>query len=584
MFRRAVSSSLRSRTRSLTTSATRTRGGRASLAIGSAVVVGGTALYASSNTIWNDARTNVDFQGTPVDLDTAGPSKSIEDVPSPSKVTELNPDVLETFVWGSNKSKTLDPEQAESLKLPLLANWLNGVALRDLALHECYGACVDAKGNVYQWGEGYSGSDAQTDGKPTPTLRGKNIVQLQLTDSRVFALSSSGKVYVLPSTAAKQALPSPAPRPSWLGSQLWGDATTVDFEELAPRQALKRGEKFTSIAAGDDHLLALTSQGRTFAHPITKKANACGQLGFRRFDVADPANPSQSMQVELKARSPNATLLQGSGPAASENLATFDDADIRWCPYLFEVPALRGIEMAGIAAGKRSSFARTRDGRVLAWGANEAGQLGLGRTVNLDVVTVPTEVILWAATPQRTRTKCLDVAAGGNLTCFTVERENAQAPKTVEVLMCGDGQWGGLGANNYSNAQSTPLRARNISGLAEYDDATGALQPIGPRDVAVSPTGHVLLTLNTAASDESAGKDLVVWGRNHTYELGTGRLKSLPAPTTLFTPEGARVMLRRQQAKEVRALDGSVWKRKVEVVQHAAVGYNSSVVYWRIAP
>ena len=37
------------------------------------------------------------------------------------------------------------------------------------------------------------------------------------------------------------------------------------------------------------------------------------------------------------------------------------------------------------------------------------------------------------------------------------------------VLMCGDGQWGGLGGNNYSTAQSTPLRARNVSGLAECE-------------------------------------------------------------------------------------------------------------------
>ncbi|KAL1658119.1 regulator of chromosome condensation 1/beta-lactamase-inhibitor protein II [Schizophyllum commune] len=581
MFRRAVSSSLRCQARALTTSATRSRTGRASLAVGSAALAGGVALYASTNTLWNDAPANENFQA--LDGNEAGSSETMEDAPQPSKVTELNPDVLETFVWGSNKSKTLDPEQAESLRLPFLANWLNGVALRDLALHENYGACVDAKGDVYQWGEGYSGAEAQKDGKPAATLRGKNVVQLQLTESRLFALSSSGKVYVLPSSAEKQALPNPPARPSWLGAQLWSDATTIDYEELAPKQALKRGEKFTSIAAGDDHLLALTSQGRTFAHPITKAANTYGQLGFRRFEVADPASPSQTLQVELRARSPNASLLQGAGPSYSDNLVAFNDADIRWCPYLFEVPALRGIEMAGIAAGKRSSFARTKDGRVLAWGANEAGQLGLGRTVNLDVVTVPTEVVLWAATPQRTRTKCLDVAAGGNLTCFTVEREDAQAPKTVEVLMCGDGQWGGLGGNNYSTAQSTPLRARNVSGLAEYDDATGAMQPIGPRDVAVSPTGHVLLTLNTAASNPTAGKDLVVWGRNHTYELGTVRMKSLPAPTTLFTPEGARVMLRQQKAKEVRALDGSVWKRNVEVVQHAAVGYNSSVVYWRIA-
>ncbi|KAL1680822.1 regulator of chromosome condensation 1/beta-lactamase-inhibitor protein II [Schizophyllum commune] len=581
MFRRAVSSGLRSQARALTTSATRTRTGRASLAVGSAALAGGVALYVSTNTLWNDAPANESFQA--LDANETGSSETVEDVPQPSKVTELNPDVLETFVWGSNKSKTLDPEQAESLRLPSLANWLNGVALRDLALHESYGACVDAKGDVYQWGDGYSGVDPPKDAKPAATLRGKNIVQLQLTESRLFALSSSGKIYVLPASADKQALPNSPARPSWLGAQLWSDATTIDYEELAPKQALKRGEKFTSIAAGDDHLLALTSQGRTFAHPITKAANTCGQLGFRRFEVPDPASPSQTLQVELRARSPNASLLQGAGPSSSDNLVAFNDADIRWCPYLFEVPALRGLEMAGIAAGKRSSFARTKDGRVLAWGANEAGQLGLGRSVNLDVVTVPTEVVLWAATPQRTRTKCLDVAAGGNLTCFTVEREDAQVPKTVEVLMCGDGQWGGLGGNSYSTAQSTPLRARNVSGLAEYDDATGAMQPIGPRDVAVSPTGHVLLTLNTAASNPTAGKDLVVWGRNHTYELGTGRMKSLPAPTTLFTPEGARVMLRQQKAKEIRALDGSVWKRNVEVVQHAAVGYNSSVVYWRIA-
>lgn len=541
------------------------------------MTVGGAYFYASSNLIWNDAPADAGFQSASSD------EKAGDDLIVSSKVAELNPDVLETFVWGSNKSKTLDPEQDESLKLPSLASWLNGVALRDLALHEQYGACVDAKGDVYQWGEGYSGADAHADGKPALTLRGKNIVQLQLTESCVFALSSSGKVYTFSSSAAKQALPQPPSRPSWLGTQLWGEPSAVDFEEVTPRQTLKRGEKFTSIAAGDDHLLALTSLGRTFAHPITKAANACGQLGFRRFDIADPSKPSERMQVELKPRAPNAMLLRGSGAAPSDNLVATDDADIRWCPHFFEVPALRGIEMEEVAAGKRSSFARTRDGRVLAWGANEAGQLGLGRTINLDVVTVPTEAILWAATSQRTRTKCLDVAAGGNLTCFTVEREPGQEPKSVEVLMCGDGQWGGLGANNYSTAQSTPLRARNVSGLAEYDDQTSAMQPIGPRDVAVSPTGHILLTLNTAGTDASAGKDLVVWGRNHAYELGTGRAKSLPAPTTLFTPDGARVMLRRQRAKEVRALDGSVWKRNVEVVQQAAVGYNSSAVYWRIA-
>ena len=64
-------------------------------------MAGGAALYASTNTLWNDAPANENFQA--VDANEARLSETVEDVPQPSKVTELNPDVLETFVWGSNK-------------------------------------------------------------------------------------------------------------------------------------------------------------------------------------------------------------------------------------------------------------------------------------------------------------------------------------------------------------------------------------------------------------------------------------------------------------------------------------------------
>ena len=47
--------------------------------------------------------------------------------------------------------------------------------------------------------------------------------------------------------------------------------------------------RFVQISAGKDHLLALTSDGRAFAHPITLNANSHGQLGFRKCDVPAPA-------------------------------------------------------------------------------------------------------------------------------------------------------------------------------------------------------------------------------------------------------------------------------------------------------
>jgi hypothetical protein len=53
------------------------------------------------------------------------------------------------------------------------------------------------------------------------------------------------------------------------------------------------------------------------------------------------------------------------------------------------------------------------------------------------------------------------------LTGFTIERAPADEAKTVELLMTGDGQWGGLGNNTYSNVQISPVRVKALSGLTE---------------------------------------------------------------------------------------------------------------------
>lgn len=187
---------------------------------------------------------------------------------------------------------------------------------------------------------------------------------------------------------------------------------------------------------------------------------------------------------------------------------------------------------------------------------------------------------------------------GGDLVCFTTERQEERTDQsittTVDLLMCGNGQWGGLGNNVFRNAQG-PLRVKSVSGLIECkcssicfspnrsylqidNDAKQGLQPIWPHSVAVSPTGHVLLTLNPL----SGVRDVRVWGRNHDFELGNGKKSSLPVPTILCGPDGERIMLRMKKAREVRDLSGRVWGRGISVEEHAAVGYGNSVVYWRI--
>jgi hypothetical protein len=109
-----------------------------------------------------------------------------------------------------------------------------------------------------------------------------------------------------------------------------------------------------------------------------------------------------------------------------------------------------------------------------------------------------------------------------------------------------------------------------------------SMQPIVPHAVVISPTGHILLTLNTSSEADVGGRDLMVWGKNSESELGNGKKSSLAAPTTLETPEGDRFMLKKLKAKEVRDLRGRIWGCGVEVEQCAAVGFGSSMVYWKI--
>ncbi|TFY62418.1 hypothetical protein EVJ58_g3879 [Rhodofomes roseus] len=475
---------------------------------------------------------------------------------------------------------SIDAESPDSIRAPAIAAWLENVALRELALHERHAACVDARGDVYQWGSGFEDRPGSSSGQPTRTLRGKNIVRLQLTPTRVYALSASGRIYVLSSSSGQQVLrpgaPTPASSPWWGTGWLWGEEEDRDFAEIVPDVKLSWGEKFVAIAAGSDHLLALSSSGRTFAHPVTLKANTHGQLGFRKFDIPAPASAEHSfgharLPVELTPKSiadPYAKSTPSIRQAPSSNevkdantelLASLDDKSIRFSDKLSEVPALRGIHVDGIAAGSRNSFAKTTDGRVLGWGANEFGQIGLGREVTLDSITVPTEVILWRSTPAGMRTTCLDVYAGGDLTLFKVERVDGSALPYIDVLACGN------------------VRTRNRE--AQQPAADHAARYFSLADRTCPPhAGHA----RARRARGRLGRDLLSWGANYEYQLGNGKRGSSASPTALQGADGARFMLARKKANEVRDLQGKVWKRGVEVEQTALAGWGNSVVYWKI--
>lgn len=114
-------------------------------------------------------------------------------------------------------------------------------------------------------------------------------------------------------------------------------------------------------------------------------------------------------------------------------------------------------------------------------------------------------------------------------------------------------------------------------------EKTQNLQPIYPHDISISPTGHVLLTLDTLAraGPGNGGRDLLVWGANQNYELGNGKRGSLASPLALHAPDGQRFMLGRRTA-DVKDMGGKVWKKGAVVEQCALAGWGNSMVYWKI--
>jgi alpha-tubulin suppressor-like RCC1 family protein len=133
----------------------------------------------------------------------------------------------------------------------------------------------------------------------------------------------------------------------------------------------------TSIAAGDEHSLALRSDGTVWAWG----ANASGQLGDGTTD--DRTHPVRVEALDdvrsIAAGHAFSLALKADGSVwawgANEAGQLGDGTNISSVPPV-RVRELDGVE--AIAAGAYFSLARKSDGSVWAWGANEYGQVGQG--------------------------------------------------------------------------------------------------------------------------------------------------------------------------------------------------------------
>jgi len=282
----------------------------------------------------------------------------------------------------------------------------------------------------------------------------------------------------------------------------------------------------------------------------------------------------------------------GAGQANELSSSKLGNSGIGFCDLLFEVPALRGIKVDQVVAGDRASYVRT-DGRVLGWGANEYGQLALGSTFATDCIPVPSEIVLSRGYPAGTSVKCVDLAAGGDMAYFAVEAKSPQdVACKVDLLAAGMGQFGTLGHGSYCQAQGSPVKVKNVSGIMEYNEATKSIQPLRIHSISVSPApqcGHTILALATGVCSldsletHAVGHDVLSFGFNADYQLGNGKRSSLPIPThvsALGALQG-RMMLRTKKGVPLVDLRGKSRGRGV-VEETGLAGWSTSAVYWKI--
>jgi alpha-tubulin suppressor-like RCC1 family protein len=460
--------------------------------------------------------------------------------------------------WGSNVYRVVDPGSKDTdIKTPRRFKYFDGQVLRDLKIEEKTGAAITEKGDLVQWGKGFS----ETEFQPTATLTGKNLTSLALSESRVIALSSDGTVYSLPMSKDEQRTGPKLKESSWV--PLWSNESDLSYRVLNP--SLKLGEKVTTISGGLEHVLLLTSYGRVFsAASSTENYPSLGQLGVEKLTWSTRPN----------------------GPV----------------DFCHEVTALKGTKIVQIASGDYHSLALSKDGRMFGFGDNSFGQLGVDFEPERPFKDAPFSLEVGKLYKRNLYApKVTRIAAGGANTFFTVDAQRVLGPDenasdvrdlgsvTADTWSCGRGIWGTLGNGKWIHLQDSPTKVKALSGMYEYDEKTNRMAPIRIRSMSVGTT-HVSAILDNKASvsngakdslDQSKdfGYDALWWGGNEHFQLGTGKRSNQSKPVYISAPPENKKTQAEARLQIIPRHKGKVGKRNVSMEQRVECGRHVSAIY-----
>lgn len=425
------------------------------------------------------------------------------------------------YAWGSNTGNVVDPDSKEkNIKLPRRIKYFDDQLLRDLKLTQSFGAAITEKGDLVQWGLGFS----NTDPSPSVTVKGKDLVKIDVSSDRIIALSRNGSVYAIPSSRDDLAagLKNDRQKSSW---SLWSSGNGSMSPRNLTTAGLGWGEKVTDISSGLEHCLLLTSQGRVFAAASSSSEfPSKGQMGI----------PGLTWETRPKG--------------------SYDQ------PH--EITALKGFKATQVATGDYHSVVLDKTGKVFTFGDNLYGQLG----VEVDVTEPFTDSPSVLPTNKLYKgtslvPKITSIVAGGNNTFFTVDAEAPQQSAngkneipakrmpqmTSDLWAAGQGVVGSLGTGKWTHVTTGPTKVKALSSLFEFDESSNKLKPIRLKSLNVGTThcaavmGNVTETSiaqRNSSNETNWGSDVKFWGGNEHYQLGTGKRNNLNTPVYIRPLDG----------------------------------------------
>ncbi|KAI4201663.1 MAG: hypothetical protein LQ346_002114 [Caloplaca aetnensis] len=470
------------------------------------------------------------------------------------------------YAWGSNSGRVVAPDSDEQvIRTPRRIPFFDGVLLRDIKLDRNFGAAINEKGDLLQWGTGFS-TDVRA---PTPTLTGKNLRCLAISRDRVIALSSNGKVYSVSAAKGDQETGPKVSESSWIPFLSFN--STVSYRSIKPRK-LGWSERIRSIASGAEHLLILTSAGRVFtAASSSEEFPARGQLGIPGL----------------------VWTTRPEGP--------YDQ------PH--EVSTLRGFDITAVAAGDFHSLALDKEGRVFAFGDNSSGQLGFEPSKESNYVDAPSLLPLQKLYEGSNLVpKAKKIFAGGNNSFFSIDaatvarRGDENKPASLgrivaDTWACGQGILGTLGNGRWTHIQGLPTKIKALSGLFEYDETNNTVIPIRLKSLSVGSTHAAAVMDNVthvqagtsgrtdSENDTNWGADIVWWGGNEYYQIGNGRRNNMNVPGYIAPLDSVAETTRMGKKKEEHRFQitprhkVNVKGRNVSVEQRVECGRMVSCVY-----